>query len=152
MTIKNSKSGKQVTDQGVTSTHRLADINPIQAVFDCLSKQWQQDRSETQMTLGKLIDALLSLPQEKEIDVIENPHSYRGYYNDLAFEKSKGKCTVSKTLEMCRSCMGEVFQGYKGGEYQMGRNTPIWLAKYGCCGKKITALLENGNYETQDED
>lgn len=46
-----------------------------------------------------------------------------------------------------RAAMGEVFEGYKGGDFQMGRNTPVWLASYGCSGEKIMAIREDGALE-----
>ena len=52
---------------------------------------------------------------------------------------------------MCRKCMGEVFTGYKGGEFQMGRNTPIWLAYEGQCGDKIMSIEDDGNLLLKDD-
>jgi hypothetical protein len=48
---------------------------------------------------------------------------------------------------MCRAAIGEVFEGYKGGDFQMGRNTPVWLASYGCSGEKIMAIRDDGALE-----
>lgn len=39
----------------------------IQALFDGLSAEWQRERAETQMTLGKLIEILESMPADTEI-------------------------------------------------------------------------------------
>lgn len=38
---------------------------------------------------------------------------------------------VWRVLERCKLANGEQFYGYKGGEYLMGPDTPLWLAKYG---------------------
>jgi len=115
-----------------------------------MSAQWQKERAESQMTLGKLIERLQSIPPETMIDIAE-PHSYRGYYSDLAF-KSGGKITATAALSMCRAAMGEVFQGYKGGDFQMGRNTPVWCASYGCCGQKIMGIRDDGTLELADDE
>jgi len=55
-------------------------------------------------------------------------------------------------LEECKAAMGQVFYGYKGGDYVMGALTPVWLASYGCCGQKLMALHVDGEIETADDD
>lgn len=119
-------------------------------MMDGMSAQWQKERAESQMTLGKLIERLESLPPETMLDLAE-PHSYRGYYSDLAFEKGD-EITAAAALTMCRAAMGEVFQGYKGGDFQMGRNTPVWRASYGCCGQKIMGVRDDGTLELADDE
>lgn len=69
----------------------------IQALFDGLSAEWQRERAETQMTLGQLIEILESMPADTEIRGLNCPHSYRGYYYDLAFEPTEG--TVMERLK-----------------------------------------------------
>lgn len=118
-------------------------MNDIQAMMDGMSAQWMRERAESQMTLGKLIERLESMPPDVTVERISEPHSYRGYYSDLAFEPC-GMVAVKDVLEICRKAMGEVFEGYKGGDFQMGRNTPVWSASYGCCGKKIMAVNDDG--------
>ena len=59
---------------------------------------------------------------------------------------------ASVVLAMCKGAMGEVFQGYKGGDYQMGRNTPVWIANYGDVGKKIMAIRDDGMLELATDD
>lgn len=39
--------------------------------------------------------------------------------------------TVSQFLEMARSIVGNIMVGYKGGDYLMGKTTPVWVANYG---------------------
>jgi hypothetical protein len=112
-----------------------------------MSQQWMAERAATQMTLGKMIDRLAAMQPDAMIDGLENPHSYRGYYSDLAFERRAEKITVKDALTMCRAAMGEVFEGYKGGDFQMGRNTPLWVASYGDCGDKIMAIRDDGTLE-----
>ena len=36
--------------------------------------------------------------------------------------------------------MGQVFEGYKGGDFMMGALTPLWVAAYGNCGNKLLAI------------
>jgi hypothetical protein len=117
----------------------------LQAMLDGLSAQWQKERSQTQMTLGKLIDVLAQMPPDTKVANLRDAHSYRGYYSDLAFEwTSTDKQTAAELLAQCQACMGEVFTGYKGGEFQMGRNTPIWIASWGSTGDKLMEIVPGG--------
>ena len=125
----------------------------LQALVDGMSERWQKERAATQLTLGDLIDKLELMPLSALITGICSPQSYRGYYVDLAFEKAPEKITVEDALDMCKSAMGEVFTGYKGGDYVMGRNTPIWIAGYGFCGERIMGIdKDSGVIMTAAED
>ena len=129
-----------------------SNYSPLQSLVDSMSAEWRRQRAETQMTLGKLIAALETMPAETVIPSLCSPHSYRGYYSDLAFERGELECTAGKLLERCRGAMGREFQGYKGGDYLMGENTPVWVAHYGRCGQKLMAIRA-GEIETAvDED
>lgn len=124
----------------------------LQALVDGMSAQWQRERAATQMTLGKMIAALEAMPPDTFIDGIGTPHSYRGYYSDLAFESLPNKTRVVDALAMCRGAMGQVFEGYKGGDFVMGALTPLWVADYGSCGQKIMGINANGSLETASDD
>ena len=124
----------------------------IHALFDDMSAQWQRERAETQMTLGKLIAALEAMPEGADVANLNGAHSYRGYYSDLAFEKSDGTRPAAELLAECKDAMGKVFYGYKGGEYLMGELTPVWLASHGCGGPKLMALHAGGKVETAEDD
>jgi hypothetical protein len=67
-------------------------------------------------------------------------HSYRGYYEDLAFEPAKN-VTVGAMLACAKDALGKTFAGYKGGEFEMDEYTDIWLAYYGECGEGIGPIL-----------
>lgn len=118
----------------------------IQALLNSMSAQWKQERAGTQMTLGKLIDSLKSLPAGAEVQNLMNPHSYRGYYSDLSFERNSGTRLASELLADCENAVGKCFCGYKGGDYVMDEETPVWIADQGCCGLKIISLLANGTF------
>lgn len=124
----------------------------LQAMMDGLSAQWQRDRAETQMTLGELIDALHAMPADAQVSNLDNEHSYRGYYSDLAFERLEGTRAASDLLADCKAAMGQVFKGYKGGDFVMGRLTPVWVADYGSCGQKLMSLSVGGGIETAEDD
>ena len=124
----------------------------LQALMDGMSKRWAEERSQSQMTLGRLISGLEQVPPDFMIEKLEKPRSYRGYYQDLSFGKGDGMMKASDLLAMCRNCMGEVFTGYKGGEYVMGAKTALWIAEYGCTGEKFMTILPNGVIETAPDE
>ena len=126
-------------------------MNAIQAMMNGMSAQWKRERAETQMTLGKLIVALEGMPADAKITGLTNPYSYRGYYEDLAFEPREEKVKAEVLLAECRYAMGRAFKGYKGGNFVMGELTPVWVADYGCSGKKLVALNPDGTIETAED-
>jgi hypothetical protein len=72
------------------------------------------------------------------------PHSYRGYYSDLSFGQSGAPVTVAEFLSDLTKSLGRTFEGYKGGDYVMGDETPLWVAPYGCTGPAIMGARING--------
>ena len=122
----------------------------VQALVNEMNAQAQLVRAATQMTLGKLIKRFGELPAGLMIDSL-GPHSYRGYYCDLALEPYRlaSRQTVADTLNMLKDCVGREFEGYKGGEYVMDENTPVWIASYGCCGERIMGVNDDGTFETE---
>lgn len=112
----------------------------MQDWFDSLASKMQERRSSSQMTLGKLISELEKYPPDTQISSIYSPHSYRGYYCDLAFEPGEGTRSVCDLLDEAKDCLDQVFEGYKGGCFQMDKNTPVWISEYGKCGVKIVGI------------
>ena len=96
-------------------------------------------RSETHLTLGNLISYLENM-EDHLVANLSHPHSYRGYYSDLAFEQGTGKTSSKDFLATCKKLVGRVFVGYKGGEYKMTLTTPLWVANWGVCGRPLIAL------------
>lgn len=70
--------------------------------------------------------------------------SWRGSYAELALNyevgSEKAELTASQFLEVLRKAVGKEFTGYKGGEYIMSHQTPVWVANYGNSGN--TAVLD----------
>ena len=59
--------------------------------------------------------------------------SYRGFYDDLALEPalSMDRCLCAHTLRnTANAACGEIFHGYKGGEYRADESTLIWVSRY----------------------
>ncbi|MES2662233.1 MAG: hypothetical protein V4629_02925 [Pseudomonadota bacterium] len=127
-------------------------MNSLQALVNGWQAEWKSERAETQMTLGKLIDRLSQLDPSLEIDGIEQPHSYRGYYSDLAFEQSENKRTASEVLALAKSCIDVKFVGYKGAWFLMEQNTPVWIASYSSCGNRLISINDDGSIETAAEE
>lgn len=90
-------------------------------------------------TLGALIDALERRPQDSEVRFAfgyfapKGLGSYRGFYEHLAigYDADAPMRTVADFLSDLRDAVGRMYEGYKGGEYCMSRDTPIWVAGYG---------------------
>ena len=130
----------------------MDNFNYLQALFDSARKEEFNKRSQSgQMTLGKLINTLECIEHSAVVN-LSRPHSYRGYYSDLAVEVTPGT-TVRELLEQCRAAMGDVFEGWKGGEYVMHKNTPVWVSPMGSSsGDKLMAINPDGSYITEVEE
>lgn len=122
----------------------------FQALVDGMSAKWMKERARTQMTLGALIERLESLPADLLIG-LGDPHSYRGYYSDMAFEEVTPQ-PVFTLLADCKDAMGKSFTGYKGGDFYMHAGVPLWVADYGCCGLKLMAINDDGSLVTAEDD
>jgi hypothetical protein len=107
------------------------------------------EESKKGLTLGELIDTLRSMPPDAQVANLTFPHSYRGYHEDLAFEQKSGTRLASELLSDCESSLNKIFFGYKGGEYGMVRETPVWIADYGDTGDRLNRLNSDGTIETR---
>lgn len=76
--------------------------------------------------------------------------SYRGDYGNLAlgFRELDGRTkamTVAELIEECEEADGQTYQGYKGGDFKMSGNTPVWVANYGdSTGTVIVGVSDDG--------
>lgn len=125
-------------------------MNELQAMIDGMAQHNQRERAQDQMTLGDMIERLEEMDPEVMVGLEEGGHSYRGYYIDFAF--GSGSTKVHKLLQSCNDAMGEVFGGYKGGDYVMGKLTPVWVAGYGDCGSKLMGINDDGTVATKEDD
>jgi hypothetical protein len=93
------------------------------------------------VTLIELIEYLQDFDPEHPVKLgFNNPHSYRGYYGDVAFEPVEDT-TVGAMLAAAKRALGATFQGWKGGDYVMQEHTDCWLARKGKCGESIGPIL-----------
>ena len=109
--------------------------------WEMISEAARKTRSDYHLTLGELWDLLEDVPDDYTIPV-DGCHSYRGYYEDLALSVNQEQKWTVAAVRMVLGCAlnGEVFTGYKGGEYVMDQNTPLWLAEWGKDGRAILDL------------
>lgn len=92
------------------------------------------------MTLGDLIDWLEKQDQNMIVkDGFGSPHSDRGSYEELAFTP-RPEAKISDMLASAKSAVGGTFTGYKGGDFKMGRHTPVYIGEWGDCGDEITPI------------
>ena len=109
-------------------------------------------RSQYHLTLGELMDELKNknpLAVVKFDHNVESPWkamSYRGYYSDLAFDTSDTPMTVAALLELCEDAYEKEFIGYKGGEFIVTGDTPLWVASYACTGRAIINIIDQDKH------
>lgn len=114
-------------------------MHPLQAVLDAMSSSARRTRSGYHLTLGGLINFLQAgaTPSNALVfyDAARNvgpgeEMSYRGYYSDLAFQDDEPP-TAQRFLDRCIGALGGAYDGYKGGAFIMGEDTPLWRSEYG---------------------
>lgn len=118
---------------------QMIDINPIQRFIDSMNEAGKRERANYHLTLGKLIEALEAVP-DKTIPIWFDKGrgspgglgSYRGYYSDLAFETG-APCMVDSVLKHAKKALDTIFEGYKGGDFLMDADTPLWRSEWGEC-------------------
>lgn len=93
------------------------------------------------MYLHELIELLSTYDPEKVVAKgFGHPHSYRGYYDELAFAPM-AQVTIGSMLEAAQSAVGATYTGWKGGEFTMGEWTPVHLAHIGSTGENLGPTL-----------
>lgn len=133
----------------------------FQKMLDNAMKASRLDSMATsaQMTVGEAIAVLENSQLTYESDGKENDKyvsfqfeyvyptgldSWRGSYAELAINfdwadrispKQSEQPTAKEFLGWLKECIGKTYTGYKGGDYVMGKNTPLWVANYGNSGE-----------------
>ncbi len=94
------------------------------------------------MTLGELIDELKKQPNpHRNIPLgFGHPHSYRGYYDQLAFSPLE-QTTIIGMLKCAEASVGRTFTGWKGGQYKMDRSTEVHIAETGNTGEELGPIF-----------
>jgi len=121
------------------------------------------DDKYTQFTLGDLIRAIekYDIPNDdgsyKEVvfdfgsTAPSGIHSWRGDYSELAIDyKDEHEITSDKFLAMLTDAVGKTFEGWKGGNYFMFLDTPLWVAHRNIAGETgIVGVVDGFNIVIQ---
>lgn len=122
----------------------------IQALMNTISDAARSTRKDYHLTLGKLNEVIAGL-EDKTIPVVLDYDltlsvgdfdSYRGYYADLSLDPTSTTITADKLLVKAKMAEGYTFTGYKGGDFPMDADTPLWVAHYGSTGRAIIDAYE----------
>ena len=101
-------------------------------------------KGSPQILLGELIAKLESCDPAAKVRydfdkaVPTTLHSWRGIYAELSldFDETGTPPTVADLLEELRGAVGKTYGGYKGGDFVMGKGTPVWVAHWGDAGNR----------------
>lgn len=106
-------------------------------------------------TIGDLLNALENVDGDASVALssgqgLQSPCSYRGHYERLALQPG-GATTATDVRVALRGSIGETFTGYKGGEFEMDRNSLLHVAHYGSCGVTVVGLkrINDEQYEVE---
>lgn len=140
----------------------------MQTELDRLVRAMRAERFQRspQITLGELIERLEALPLTfLESDGVEKPKpivfdfcgarphhlaSWRGAYAELAIVptfEGTGPPSAVMSLAMLKDALGHTFTGYKGGEFTMDDQTPVWVARWGESGNTGVIGVRDTGYE-----
>lgn len=76
-------------------------------------------------------------------------YSYRGYYDHLAIgykdhDSPNGAPTRKGLVQELKMMLGSHITGYKGGEFLVTKDTPVWVAKYNeSTGTAVTGVIDS---------
>jgi hypothetical protein len=91
-----------------------------------------------QMTVGEILGRLKRMnPDSPSRWTFGPPHSYRGYYDQVAVTVHAYESSVGDAVAEITKCL-DTFTGYKGGEFTMDLSTPVWVASAGDTGFPLT--------------
>ena len=134
----------------------------VSEMIKTFSEENRRVRSQYHITLGKLIGLLEYYPKDTVVLLSEGGYSlsgdctsYRGYYSDLALCPSEDgidePITVGQLLSVLRLSLGEVFTGYKGGDFVMDEDTPLWVDNYGEANGNAIVEFRDEEYDGDEE-
>ena len=141
----------------------------IQDIHEQVKKQRElRFRDNQQLSLGEFIKELesvdLKMEHNGEVKEVEfdfgtafptQLDSWRGSYDEIALGyKMSGydnnsehfaNTKADKLLEHLKEAVGKEYEGYKGGDFTMDKNTPVWVANYGHSGNTgVVGVLDAG--------
>lgn len=120
----------------------------LQQLINTMNEAASKERANYHLTLGDLIEQL-KVADPSHLVVYDfdgaspsSPDSYRGYYCDLSFSPSYTAITVTELLKEASDAVGHEFMGYKGGDYTMDADTPLWASPYGSANGRAIMGIE----------
>lgn len=129
----------QVRDNAGIEKEEQMDLQEILSNAVAVARA-EEMKTSPQLTLGELILMLEAVGNKGLPVVFDEPKyhptridSWRGAYDELALNyTAKGETlTVWDVIALLKRAIGTTFQGYKGGDYTMGKTTPVWVGNYG---------------------
>jgi len=142
-----------------------------------IEKQLKIERAQkltttNQMTLGRLISELEKI-EPKQGDDEQNVvfdfeflfpttlDSWRGSYDELALgwdyggyapsdcadHNNRQNTKLTDLVQELKGAIGKTFTGWKGGDYVMSEDTPIWVANPGNTGNTTISEVVGNGYE-----
>jgi hypothetical protein len=120
---------------------RRRDGGDAMNIYDALSAAMNANEYGA-VTLGQLIDTLAAADQAHVVeDGFGEPMSWRGVYAFVGFSPVRN-AVVADMLNWARSAVGATFEGYKGGDFTMTRDTPCFISSYGETGGDDAAITQ----------
>lgn len=108
-------------------------------------------RKPGQLTIRQLISELERCSTDKPvyaafdgssiISPLGDVDSYRGYYEQLAIEPG-GPARCEALADILIESLDKTFYGYKGGEFSMFDDTPVWVSEYGIASGDMVVGVE----------
>jgi len=118
-----------------------------------------------QLTIGETIAALKSASYNDDADIRYDfgyfvpwrAESYRGFYNQLAlgygeerpkeeWQKRQVLATPAAVIAELERAIGRTYEGYKGGDFIMRADTPLWVANTGEAPGTAVVGIRSLNY------
>ncbi len=104
-------------------------MNIMQELIELRLKEHEEARYKDQPNLGTLIKQLQNCDPDAKVEFES------GYFQDfcswrgaiVVTSESTRVIYVKEVIRMLRGCIGETFTGYKGGEFTIQENTPLYL-------------------------
>lgn len=141
---------------------------------DCLNDKVKDMRRQeflnsNQLSLGKLIKKIRVIAEKQEARIKGDESeakviysfcglfptdidSWRGSYDELAlnfksYRNEVEPMTVRDFLKMLEETVGQTFTGYKGGEFEMDEDTPVWVDNYSeYSHTEVVDVIDDGFY------
>lgn len=106
------------------------------------------------LTIGDLFERLKYLPRDTPCYIededgkhgVRYPHSYRGYYEQVALDIDESTTAIkaSELYRMLEPLPGNYLTGWKGGEFLISDETPVWISRPGeVSDRRLVGLMLN---------